>query len=99
LTDKKTGAYGPIEVKTFLSKNQMVHLVEDPDNLVQLARYLKPKAEKEMNVADAKITASAQVRFNGLPPQQMIDSTVDLSAMKRKTQAEKKWVLPLQELP
>ena len=95
LTDKSNGAKGPIDVKSFLSKNQMIHLAEDPGNFIQLAHYLSKRIEKETGIKDPKITANVELQFNGLPKQLMFDPELDLTKIEKNGKGNDSWIYPL----
>ncbi|NNE30665.1 MAG: HTTM domain-containing protein [Saprospiraceae bacterium] len=96
LTDRKTGASGPIELETFLSSNQYNHVFNDPHNLIHLAKYLSIKISAERGFVDPIIRADISVSFCGLPPQKMIDPNVDLTKVKiNRYQKNHPWLLPL----
>jgi len=97
LANTETQDFGPIEAKTFLSSNQYAHLLDDPDNLILLAKYLTPKAQKEYNINKPAITADIVVRFNGMPSQQMIQPDVDLSKLNEEDVSDRSWIIPLQK--
>jgi len=97
IKDNATGATGPIEAKTFLSTNQSMHLLEEPYNVIQFAKFLKPKIEKEYNIKDPSIMADVVVRFNGLPPQPLISPAVDLTQVNERAFAKHEWVVPLRK--
>lgn len=95
--DKATGATGEIVVKTFVSQNQYLHILDRPINLVVLAKHLKPQIEKKYNIVDPKITADVVVRFNGLPPQKIIMPEIDLTEIDETNYSDLSWVVPLQK--
>lgn len=95
LENTETADFGPIEAKTFLSKNQYIHLFDDPDNLVVLAQYLAPKAGKEYGIDHPAIKANVTVRFNGLSPQQMVQPDVNLYSLQAEDMSNRSWIVPL----
>lgn len=95
MQDRASGATGEIKEKTFISHNQSLHLVDRPVNLVLLAKYLKPKIEKQYGIVNPKISAEVIVEFNGLPAQQMIVPTVDLTEVDERDYNDLSWIVPL----
>ncbi|QNJ97190.1 HTTM domain-containing protein [Constantimarinum furrinae] len=95
-SDRKTGEFGPVEVSSFLSTNQFIHLAEDPDNFIHLAKYLHKKIESSTGIIDPLIRADVQVSFNGLTNQPMFARDLDLVRVSEKEQFGESWISPLQ---
>jgi vitamin K-dependent gamma-carboxylase len=96
LIDRDNGDSGDIEFESFLSTNQLLHLLEDPHNLIQFAKYLSPMIEKNYGITDPIITADIVLSFNGLPAQKMISSTTDLTRLDESVFSDHSWILLLE---
>ena len=97
LKDRATGATGEIKANTFLSHNQMLHFVDRPMNLVQFAKNIQPKIEKEYGITNPMVLADVVVKFNGLPAQRMIVQGIDLTEVDERDYSDMSWIVPLQK--
>lgn len=97
LTDRISGASGEIDFRSFLSANQLIHIVEDPYNFIHFAKYLHPMVEKKYGIDDPKITVEIKVSFNGLQTQYMISPTADLIRLDESPFAENSWITPFKK--
>ncbi len=95
LIDRGNNASGDITVASFLSKNQMTHIAEDPYNIIHLAKYLQPLIEKKYNILDPKITVDLKVKFNGFDTQNLISTEADLVKLSESPFANNEWIMPL----
>ncbi|MFT4665370.1 MAG: vitamin K-dependent gamma-carboxylase [Polaribacter sp.] len=97
VTDGPNGTPTEINHRSFLSVNQLKHLVDDPFLLVQFAKYLKQKAIREGMAKDPIVKATVMVVFNKRPAQLFIDPNVDLTKVEESPWADYDWIMPLQE--
>lgn len=97
VTDGPNGTATEINHRSFLSRNQLIHLVDDPFLLVQFAKYLKQKAIREGMAKDPIIKATVMVEFNKRPAQLFIDPNVDLTKVEESPWADYSWIMPLQQ--
>ncbi|MFK7810679.1 MAG: HTTM domain-containing protein [Saprospiraceae bacterium] len=95
--DGPNGKPTEINHRSFLSVNQMRHLVEDPFQIVQFAKYLRRKAIRKGMAKDPIIKATVMVKFNGRPAQLYIDPTVDLTKVDESPWADYDWIMKLQK--
>ena len=95
MVDKLSKDVMEIDVTTFLTKNQLVHIAEDQYNLVYLAKYLKQKALKQYKDVDPIIHMDLKVKFNGLPSQNMFPYTTELTQIDEQNYTDDSWMLPL----
>ena len=95
LTDRNNNASGEITVNSFLSANQLMHIAEDPYNLIHFAKYLHPLVEKKYGITDPKITVDLKLKFNGFEAQNIISPDADLVRLNGSPFKENNWILPL----
>lgn len=92
--DRVTGEEWLIDHESFVSTNQLKHIVEDPFCIVQLAKYLN-KLGTEKGMTNPIVKADIQVGFNGRATQSMLDPTVDLTQVDRYNFYDIDWITPL----
>jgi vitamin K-dependent gamma-carboxylase len=97
VTDGVSGASTIVDYRSFVSANQLLHLIEDPFAVVQLAKYLGHKSRRR-GVKDARVTARIEVSFNGRAPQLMIEPNVDLTRVDISPFVKHNWIVPLEEV-
>eukprot|EP00019_Armaparvus_languidus_P011195 CAMPEP_0168579596 /NCGR_PEP_ID=MMETSP0420-20121227/313_1 /TAXON_ID=498008 /ORGANISM="Pessonella sp." /LENGTH=112 /DNA_ID=CAMNT_0008613587 /DNA_START=1035 /DNA_END=1373 /DNA_ORIENTATION=+ len=95
LIDRASGTKTRVDYRSFVSRNQFTHLIEDPFAIVHLAKYLNRKSRKK-GIVDPIVRARIVVSFNARPPQLMINPTVDLSRVDISA-ASQNWIMPLIE--
>jgi len=66
----------------YLAPWQRRVIVNDPDMILQLCRYLKEEKRRQ-GYADYEVYAHINVSLNGRPPQLMLDPSVDLASQSR----------------
>lgn len=88
VVDKDTKQTKIVFPHQYLTNKQMKDMVGKPDSILQFAHHLKKLAGKE----NVSVHASARVSLNGLPKQEMIDTSRDLSREERKI-GSYDWVL------
>ena len=94
LEDTRTGARGPVEVKNFLSTNQYNGFLNDPRNILHLARYVQQQAIKQNGHPNLSVHADIETSFNGHKPQMIVTSDTDLTAMALSADT-KAWLVSL----
>jgi len=75
---------------------QIQHLYEDPNTILQFANFLGNDLKKS-GYPNSIIKASINVSMNGRPPQPLIDSTLNLLALKHNKWGAEDWVQPLHD--
>ena len=98
ITDGPNGTPQEIDYKSFLSVNQLKHLVDDPSHIVQFAKYLREKAIRKNMAKDPIIKATVMVEYNKRPSQLYIDPNVDLTKVDLGAFADYDWIMPLQKI-
>lgn len=96
IKDRQSGQINDIDYLSFLTTNQQDHLFDDPYQFIHLAKYLSKQVEARTALVDPIITAEIKVEFNGLPAQDMIDSSIDLTRLTENPFADNFWIVPLQ---
>ncbi|WP_046756982.1 HTTM domain-containing protein [Kordia jejudonensis] len=92
LTDRKTAKTYGLDGTSFVTKNQFMHMVEDPYTFVHLAKYISDKLYVERGLVDPIIKAELMVEFNGMPTQYMLDSSIDLTKVDESHFADNAWI-------
>ena len=99
MIDRKTGDKLDIELNTFLTTNQLIHISEDPYNYVHLAKHMRQVAIKKFGDVDPMVNADMKVNFNGLHPQRMFSETLNLCDIEEKLFSTDSWMFPLKLKP
>ena len=95
VVDPASGQEWHVDPKTYITWHQYHSMMGKPDMVLELAHYIRDKyAEK--GYPDVEVYAHHQVEFNGRPSRPFIDTSVNLSAERRKV-GSYEWVLPLEE--
>ena len=97
LTDRKSNITYNLDGKSYVSKNQFIHMTEDPYTFIHLAKYISKKLKKERGIINPIITSAIKVEFNGLPKQYMISPDVDLTQINESPFAENSWIPSLKK--
>ena len=97
VTDGPNGTPQEIDYKSFLSVNQLKHLVNEPYQIAQFAKYLKEKAIRKGMAKDPIIKATVMVEYNKRPSQLYIDPNTDLTKVDLSPFADYDWIMPLQK--
>jgi len=84
-----------LPIKQHLTGHQMQHLAEDPNYLVQLAKYFK-KASTGRDLTNVVVRADVETSFNGRKVQKMVNPQVDLSVINPRDR-NPNWVIPLEK--
>lgn len=92
LTDRKTSKTYNLDGKTFVSKNQFMHMLEYPYTFVHLAKYISKKLYRERGFVNPIIKTNLKVEFNGMPNQNMINPNVDLTQINESHFVEHPWI-------
>ena len=87
-----------IDVRSYLSKNQIKHIADDPRNLIHLAKYFYPLIEKNYRFKDPKVIIELDVKFNGFKSQNYISPSTDLVRLDTNPFSNKNWILPLKKI-
>ncbi|NQX76465.1 HTTM domain-containing protein [Gilvibacter sp.] len=95
LQDPTTKQVIPVDVQTFMTANQRIHFLEDPFNVVALAKYIKSKAEEQGVGKGLQLKADIQVIFNGKAIQPYIEPNKDLTAISNSKIGNDDWIKPL----
>ena len=93
MRDPRSGVSFPVDLKRYLVPWQRRAIVNDPDMILQLCRYLREEKRRQ-GYADYEVYARIHVSLNGRPPQLMLDPTVDLASQPR-TLLPAPWIKPL----
>ena len=93
--NKKTGTSQTINLNKYLSKAQRRKIGAYPDFIWQFSQRIKSDYEKIG--ADVAVYADARVRINGKPSKPLIDTGVDLGAVKWNHFRHHNWILPSPE--
>jgi len=92
LIDRATSQKYNLDGKTFVTKNQFIHMPEDPYTFVQLAKYISKKLYLERGLINPIIKADLMVEFNGMPAQHMLNPRIDLTKMSENQFEEHPWI-------
>lgn len=97
LTDTKTSNTYHLDGKSYVTKNQYIHMLEDPFTFIHLSKYISEKLERESGIVNPSIKAKIKVEFNGLPNQYMISPNVDLTKLSESPFEDASWIPPLKK--
>lgn len=92
LTDRKTSQTYNLDGTSFVTKNQFMHMVEDPYTFPHLAKYISDKLYVERGLVNPIIKANLMVEFNGMPTQLMLDPRRDLTKIDENKLADNPWI-------
>ena len=82
MRDPRSGVSFAVDLERYLAPWQRRVIVNDPDMILQLCRYLKEEKRRQ-GYADYEVYAHINVSLNGRPPQLMLDPSVDLASQSR----------------
>jgi hypothetical protein len=82
-----------LPIEQHLTGHQLQHIIEDPNYLVQLAKYFK-KASIGRDLTNVVVRADVETSFNGRKVQKMINPQVDLSVINPR-EGDTSWIIPL----
>lgn len=92
LTDRATSKTFNVDGTSFVSKNQLIHMPEDPYTFVHLAKYISQKLNRENGLVNPIIKTQLMVEFNGMPAQFMIDPRRDLTTIDESHFVDHPWI-------
>lgn len=92
LVDRETSQKYNLDGTTFVTKNQFMHMPEDPYTFVHLAKYISKKLYIERGLINPIIKAELMVEFNGMPAQYMLDPRIDLTKVDENKLAAHPWI-------
>lgn len=92
LVDRATSQRYDLDGTTFVTKNQFMHMPEDPYTFVHLAKYISKKLYLERGLINPIIKAELMVEFNGMPTQYMLDKRIDLTKVNESQFAKTPWI-------
>ena len=84
-----------LPIKQHLTGHQLQHITEDPNYLVQLAKYFM-KASTGRDLTNVVVRADVKTSFNGRKIQKMVNPQVDLSVINPRDR-NPNWIVPLQK--
>ena len=84
-----------LPIQQHLTGHQMQHITEDPNYLVQLAKYFK-RASTGRDLTNVVVRADVELSFNGRKVQKMVNPQTDLSVINPRDR-NPSWVIPLQK--
>lgn len=84
-----------VNPRDYLSPKQARKLAAHPDMIWQFSQYLEDHFHKS-GIDDIDIFAHAMVSLNGRPYQPIVDSSVNLAAIKWQPFEHAEWILPLE---
>ena len=86
-----TGDTQKIDTNSFLTENQRIHLLDDPQQVIQLARHISQVAA-DKGYPNLGVKADIKVRFNGRKAQNMFNPEIDLLTID---ESNPDWIYPL----
>lgn len=92
VVDTKTNIQIPINLDTYLTKNQQATASTKPDVIWQFAQYLKKDFAKKG--IDVKVFVNAYIRVNNKRLRRLVDPTVDLASVKWEPFKHSEWLMP-----
>ncbi|WP_084523780.1 HTTM domain-containing protein [Adhaeribacter aquaticus] len=94
--DSSTGKTATVNPEEFLTPKQARILATRPDMIWQMAQYLKVHFQKQ-EYRHVQVYAYSMASLNGRPYQPLIDSTVNLAAVRWRPFHHAAWILPISE--
>lgn len=82
-----------LPIRGYLTGHQLLHLTEDPNYLVQLAKFMK-NAHTGADLTNVVVRADIQTSFNGRPVQTMVNPMVNLLEIDPR-EGNTSWIVPL----
>jgi len=95
LKDAATGQIMNVKPKTFLTKNQEIHIADDPYQFITLAKYISQQAKEKTDLSDPSVIADIKVIFNGKAIQPIFNDNLDLSKLSNAKLSNQDWLKPL----
>ena len=96
MIDPETNTKNDIDINSFLTANQKLHLLEDPRNLIQLAKHIE-KVLIKRGFKKPQIMSQITASFNGRPAQYIVYPDVDLTKLDERSDDVEHWVYPLSD--
>jgi vitamin K-dependent gamma-carboxylase len=94
--DRKTGKGEPFILREHFTKDQIDEIAKRPDMAWQAAQYIK-NFYKKKGSQNIEVYANSNVSLNGRPLQPLINSKVNLAAVKWSPFQHSDWILPFVE--
>lgn len=92
ITDPTTGETIEVEPETLIRGGQLNNLAEQPDLMVQFARWLEEEYRPRMGGRDLEVRASSSITLNGHRPRELVDPDVDLTRVERPWLPPAEWI-------
>jgi vitamin K-dependent gamma-carboxylase len=94
VTDPRTGESVVPDLPQLLTPAQLEELPNDPDLIVQFARWLEVELGPRFGNDDLEVRARSEVSFNGRTPAPLVDPDVDLTEVDRPWRPPAPWIEP-----
>ena len=95
VTDSKTGKTGSVDLRRFVTPEQLASLSRDPEMILHLAQMIGNEFHQVTN-RDVEVRALVLTTLNGRKPELLIDPAVDL-AKERRGFFFRHWIMPQRE--
>ena len=90
------GQVSPVNVGSFVNQMQILNMAGDVRSVAAFARKLRDHVARQ-GMPGAIVKARIRVRYNGRPPQLLVNPDVDLASVTYSPFRKLDWVIPLQE--
>ena len=94
--DQASGKRWYVKPEEFLTRRQARKMATQPDMILQFAHFLEQHWKQKYQLEDVEVRTNNYVSLNGRNPAPMVDSTRDLTKIKRSLR-HADWILPLTE--
>ncbi len=94
VTDPRTGRSVVPDLPQLLTPAQLEELPNDPDLIVQFARWLEVELGPRFGTDDLEVRARSEVSFNGRAPAPLVDPDADLTEVDRPWRPPAPWIEP-----
>jgi hypothetical protein len=95
LTHSESGRSSGIDMKSYLTAQQLDKMSRDPEMMRQFASFLRDDLMRQ-GLGRFEVRVLALSALNGRKPQLLVDPTVDLAAQQRSLWPQS-WIVPLVE--
>lgn len=90
------GQVSPVNVGSFVNQMQILNMANDVRSVAAFARKLRDHVARQ-GMPGAVVKARIRVRYNGRPPQLLVNPDVDLASVTYSPFRKLDWVIPFQE--
>ncbi len=97
VSDPETGEVVRVFPEDYLSGGQLHNLGEQPDMLVQFARWIESELRPSMGGHDLEVRARTSISLNGHRAGPLVDPGVDLTEVARPWLPGAEWIMPQPE--